>query len=133
MIIKFEKYNESIKSLLIGPTKEEVWKSFGYDRTFDTIDEFFEYIIKDMKRFPQTKYPDYIFWGKNNMIIFEQYTKNDNLLFINHKVLGVIKSIFDPTYYQQTVVELVEKYLHWDQYTPFKIFSSRALGWKELR
>lgn len=64
MIKKFTQFNEGINHLLVGPTKEEIWKHLGYDVPFDTVEDYFEYIIKDMKRIPQTKYPDYIFWGK---------------------------------------------------------------------
>ena len=41
MITKYNQFNESIKSLLVGPTKDEIWKNLGFNRTFDTPKEFF--------------------------------------------------------------------------------------------
>jgi len=40
MIKKYIKFNEGIKSLLVGPTKEEVWKNLGYDKSFDNLEDF---------------------------------------------------------------------------------------------
>jgi len=64
MITKYSKYNESIKSLLTCPSKEEVWKSFGYDKSFNTPEEFFLNVIDGMKIKEQTEYPECVFWEK---------------------------------------------------------------------
>ena len=40
MITKFEKYNEGIKHLLVGPTKEEVYNNIYKDR----LDGFMNYL-----------------------------------------------------------------------------------------
>ena len=44
MITKYKIYNESVKSLLVGPTIEDAWKSFGFD-SFDDPEKFFSYLI----------------------------------------------------------------------------------------
>jgi len=68
MITKFEKYNESIKSLLVGPSKEDIFKNLGYDQSFETSEEFFLNVIDGIKIKEQTKYPDSVFWEKNDKI-----------------------------------------------------------------
>lgn len=67
------------------------------------------------------------------MIIFEQYDKYGDLLFLNYKVWYVIEFVFNIINYRQKICDLVKKYLNWNQYTMFNVFSSRSSGWKNLR
>ena len=38
---------ESLLDKLKGPDEKEVWKDFGYDQTFKTPEEFFDFLLKD--------------------------------------------------------------------------------------
>ena len=49
MITKFEKYNESIKDLLVGPTEEEVWEKLGFPNTINTAEDLIIYIVNYSK------------------------------------------------------------------------------------
>ena len=91
MITKFEKYNESIKSLLVGPSKEEIWKNLGYDKSFDTPEEFMSYVISHMKMKKQEKYGTitYTLNGRQIFILDTNITK-----FIDYKLWVKYKRIF---------------------------------------
>jgi len=78
---KIFKFNESIKSLLVGPSEEEVWKSFGYDRIF-TPEEYFIYLTDGIEIIsPNGLYYE---WKKENKIVFEQYLNPEKLIFIKY-------------------------------------------------
>jgi len=117
MITKFEKYNESIRSLLVGPTKEEIWKNLGYDRTFDTTEEFFLYVIDGMKMRKQNKY--LVFWEKNDKILFEQDLKYKIIWVDYHSIWSIFVNIFGFNYdqTQQFIKKQVEKHLNWKKFT----------------
>ena len=93
MITKFEKYNESIKDLLVGPTKEEVWKNLGYDIPFDTPKEFISYLIDGIKIKEQTKYPNSILWSKNGKTILLQDIKI-KYLYVDYDIWKIFQNIF---------------------------------------
>ena len=112
---------ESLLDKLKGPSKEEVWSSLGYDRTFDTPEEFFLDIIDGIKIKPQTKYPDSIFWEKNGKVIFEQDFKK-NQLYVDYKSIWMIFEKIFGLQYSETelfIKNMVEEYLNWRGLTPF--------------
>ena len=121
MITKYKQYNESIKSLLVGPTKEEVWKSLGYDRRFDTPEEFFLYMIDGMTIKEQTK--DYILWEKDDKTIFEQ-DLDSNILWVDNKsIWTVLENIFGIESNEKIsylINGIVKEHLKWMGFTPKK-------------
>jgi len=120
MITKYSKFNESIKSLLIGPTKEEVWENLGYDQSFETTEEFFLNVIDGMKIKDQSEYSDIVFWEKNGKIIFEQDLKN-KYLYVNYYIIwSVFENIFglNSVEIQSFIIDVVKKHLNWIGFKP---------------
>ena len=148
MITKFEKYNESIKSLLVGPTKEEaskdlmkkykngkidvltyytkckeydieigitkkeIWNKLGYKEIFNTPEEFFLSLIKNMK---DKKSKGVISKVKNNKVLIE-HTTLYNHLYVNYdKIWKVLKDMFDMNYDEIKIfiIDMVKKYFGW--------------------
>ena len=120
MITKYNKFNESIKSLLVGPTKDEVWENLGYDRTFDTPEEFLLYRIDGMKIKEQVKYPNIIFWEKDGKIIFEQDFGNMDLCVNDITIWSVLEKGFGLVYdeMQLLIEKFVEEHLNWKGFSP---------------
>ena len=75
MITKFEKYNEGIKHLLVGPNNEELWSNFmdsqkGLLKSIPTSPEdFFNQMKEDCVEIERNEHS--IFYGKNNIILFQ--------------------------------------------------------------
>jgi len=120
MITKFEKFNESIKSLLVGPTKEEIWKNLGYDKSFDTPEEFFLTVIDGIKIKEQTEHPNYIYWEKNGKVIFKQDLK-DMDLWVDQTIWSILEKVFGINYNktQKFIKDQVEEHLNWKGFTPW--------------
>ena len=134
MITKYNQFNESIKSLLVGPTKEEIWKSFGYDQSFDTPEEFLLYVIDGISIKVQTKYTKSIFWVKNDKLLFEQDLKNKELFVDYESIWVVFEKIFNLEYkeIQSFISNIVEEHLNWKGFTPFSSTTSSLGGWKKF-
>ena len=80
MIIKFEQYNESIKDLMVGPTKEEVWSDLmngklkGLIKSIpDSPEDFFNEMKEGCIKIYKDKYG--IYYGKNDKILFQEDSK----------------------------------------------------------
>ena len=74
MITKFEKFNEGINHLLVGPTKEEVWNKIGLDffglkTPPPSVEEFIDYIFENGNS-DTTESSDICRWKFNNRCIF---------------------------------------------------------------
>ena len=121
MIVKYHQFiKESLLDKLEGPTKEEVWKHYGYDITFNTPEEFFLDVINGIKIKPQTKYSQSVFWEKNSKILFEQDFKN-NMLYVDYKSIWVIfEKIFSlqNAEIQRFLKNGVDENLNWKGLTP---------------
>lgn len=94
MVTKFQQYNESISSLLVGPTKEEVWNDLmdGKLKGFinhipDSHEDFFNQMMKDCVKTKRDKY--YSYWGKNDTTLFWVEPKF-NKLYVNGKYIWTI-------------------------------------------
>ena len=115
-----DKYKfESLLNKLEGPNEEEVWKKFGYEKGFDTPEEFFLNVIDGIKVKEQSKYPESFFWEKNGRIIFEQDFKN-NILYVDYKSIWVIfEKIYGLQYLEIKlfIKNMVEEYLNWNGLT----------------
>ena len=121
MIKNYQQFiKESLLDKLQGPTKEEVWKYVGYEKTFDTPEEFFLEVIKDIKIRPQTKYPDSIFWEKDGEIIFQQDLKNMVLWVKYNTIWKIFDKVFCMEYseIQELIKSMVEEHLNWKGFTP---------------
>ena len=122
MITKFEKYNESVKSLLVGPTKEEVWKNLGYvkifNRTFDTSEEYFIYLISNMKIQEQTEYPYIEFYEVNGKLLFEKNLRTKNLWVDNNYIWKPFKIIFglSEVGIRSFLKKMIKEHLKWDEF-----------------
>ena len=65
MITRFNGFiNESLLDKMKGKSKEDLWKSFDYDKSFNTPEEFFLDVIKGIKIKEHTKYPKSVFLGE---------------------------------------------------------------------
>lgn len=113
MITKFETYNEGIKHLLNGPTKEEAWKSLGFDRTFETPEEYFLYLTDGVEIVsPNGLYYE---WKKGDKILFEQYPTPDKLFFMKYSDVKIFDKIFDMNFreffkFSNFIKEMINKY-----------------------
>ena len=156
MITKFEKYNESIKDLLVGPnkeemlnnlktkfdngeinlidyyikcrkynlkdgpTKEEIWKYFGYNKIFDTPEEFFLYIIKNINREPfnNKNKSTVIYWKMNNETLFLQLESAKKLYVDCNKIWDILTKIFilPSDEIKKLISNMIEKYLEITNY-----------------
>ena len=97
MITKFEQYNESIKDLLVGPTKEEVLKNFGYEQNFETPEEFIIHLIKnsDVKKKRPLRFSNYVFIVKDDNILFRSNTKMNDILVNTGMVWYILNIVFN--------------------------------------
>ena len=123
MIKKYKIFKESLLNKLEGPTMEEAWKNHGYDRVFNTPEEFFLYVIDGMEIKEQTKYPESVFWEKNGKIIIEQNFKGKELYFEYStfwKLFIIIFGLRD-TEIQIIIKDLVKKHLNWNGLRPIWI------------
>jgi hypothetical protein len=139
MITKYKQFNESSLDKLTGPSKEEIWKNFGYDKTFDTPKEFFLDVIDGLKIKEESKYSDHIFWEKDGNILFEQDLKSKYLWVEYYHIWIVFENIFDMKYYdiQSFINNMVEEYLNWKGFTSNefnndKLFMVEEHNWKGL-
>ena len=134
MIKNYKQFNESLLDKLEGPSIDEIFKSFDYEKGYDTPEEFFLDVIKDIKVKEQSKYPQSIFWEKNGRIIFEQDFKN-NLLYVDYDSIWLV---FEKIYelenseIQLFINNMVEKYLKWKGLTPWKYTKILSAWWKNI-
>jgi len=107
MITKFEKYNESIKSLLVGPTKEEVLDNLGI-----TIpDTPQEYIIDLIDKSRKETINHNTYWYINNIKVFH-FNTSGRILFCSRIIVWTILSdVFGLSYNEITSVikEIIEE------------------------
>ena len=131
MIKNYKLFTESLLDKLEGPNEKEVWKNFGYEKGFDTPEEFFLDVIKDIKVKEQTKYPQSILWEKNGKIIFEQDFKK-NVLCVDYGTIWVVfENIFGLEYDETRlfIKNMVEEYLNWRGLTPPFCHARKIFGW----
>ena len=106
---------------MVGPTKEEMkdyWKKLGYDQYFETPEEFFLNVIDGMKIYKQNNY--YVFWRKNDKIIFRQELKTKCLYVDYYSIWSIFSKVFGLNYdeIQSFIKEQVEEHLNWKGFTP---------------
>jgi len=121
MITKFTQYNESIRNLLVGPTKEEMWKNLGYDKHFDTPEEYFLDVIKDIKVQPfDRNNKDSVYWWKNGKTLFEQELK-DKRLMVSFTIWTILINVFELSTEETKLLisNMVDEHLGWWDYRPY--------------
>ena len=132
MITKFEKYNEGIRHLLVGPTKEEVWielmngKLKGLIKTIPESPIDFFYQIKDGCEISKNGNP-FILWTKNKQNVFKQYIKSNYFYVDYQKIWLVFEDIFGIEY--NDIYKLINSILENDE--DFKGCSFD--GWDDLK
>jgi len=125
MITKFEKYNESIKSLLVGPTKEEMWSKLLNGRLKGLItsipespEDFFNQMKEGCVEIVKGWYG--IYFGKNGIKLFQQDLKNGWLYVSYLYIWSVYEKIYG--FNKNEIQELIEKELlkdtKWKGLTP---------------
>jgi len=128
----YKQFNEGLNDLLKGPSKEEVWKNLGYEKTYNTPEEFFLKLIDGLeiiKIKKQRYYPESVFWGTNGELLFEQYKKD--LLFCNDKIFDIYEKVFNMTLDDiiKFIKIMVEKHLNWNGFTPVFIHPNDEIRW----
>jgi len=113
---------------LVGPTKKEMRKNFGYEKGFDTPEEFFLNVIDGMKIKEQTKYPNSILWEKNGKIIFDQNLKFKYLFVESKLIWSVFQNVFGLNYdeIQSFIKNQVEEHLNWMGYKQIHIMNGHG-------
>lgn len=110
MITKYNQFNESITHYLKGPSVEQVWKHYGFDRTY-TSEEFFHYLTDDIEVIsPNGLYYE---WIKDGNIVFEQYYHPEKLIFMKYKtVFKIYEKIFNMDFveFMKFMKEMFNKY-----------------------
>jgi len=104
---------------LVGPSKEEIWKNLGYEKEFNTPEEFFLYMIDGIVSCKSNKYPNSICWEKNGKTIFEQ-DFNYRDLIVNKEIWNILKNVFcfDNDEVKSFIKEQVKEHLNWNGFTP---------------
>jgi len=89
----FSKYktNEGILNHLKGPSEDDVWNNLGYDRTFDTAEEFLDYMVKNLKKVEVGYITRWLF---NNEKTFLHY-EDTGIFYYNEKIFDVLRKMFD--------------------------------------
>ena len=134
MIKNYKQFNESLLNKLQGPNEEDVWKNLGYDKVFDTPEEFFLDVIKGIKVKEQTMYPDSVIWVKNGEIVFEQDLKNMELWVRYDTIWKVFSRIFGMEFNEikSFIKGMVEEHLNWKGFTPAMFVSSNRERWNNI-
>ena len=134
MIKNYKIFTESLLDKLQGPSKEEVWSSLGYDRTFDTPEELFLDVIKDIKVREQIKYPESVFWEKNGEVIFEQNFKRNSLYVDYNSIWFIFEKIYGLQYRETElfIKNMVEEHLNWRGLTPKFVGTPITSRWKNI-
>ena len=129
MITKFEKYNEGIRHLLVGPTKEEVWielmngKLKGLIKSVPESPEDFFYQIKDgcveMSRDEKG-----IYYGKNKIELFKIDLKNQFLYIDYNHIWSFLENMYDfNSSKTQTIIKnILLKDINWNKLIPRKSY-----------
>ena len=102
MIVKFEQYNESVKSLLVGPTKEEVWSELMNGKLKGLItsipespEDFFNQMKEGCIKMGKERYGSS--FGKNNVKLFWE-NGNDYLIVSNKYIWSILENIYGLTH-----------------------------------
>lgn len=85
---------ESLLDKLVGPNKEDVWKSFGYDKSFDTPTDFINYILDNVKQKNFKNHSNSTFLVKDNKILFEISYFEQRIYVEYFDVWRILKDLF---------------------------------------
>jgi len=97
--------NESIRSLLVGPTKEEVWYELMNGKLKGLIDsvpnspeDFFLKMKKGCEIINRDEYGN-IYWGKNNDMFFYIESSSGDILFVRKSLIwSILEKIYGLNY-----------------------------------
>jgi len=103
MIKNYEQYNESIKSLLVRKTKEELWNNLIKYKLSDFIDSIpkspEDFFLKMKNECEIIRVDDYyIYWGKNNTELFWEGLKSGYLHINLDYIWSPLKQIYGLNY-----------------------------------
>ena len=86
--------NESLLDKLQGPSKEEIWKGLGYNITFDTVEEFLNYIYDNLI-VDDSLFDSLLYKNKNNNEIIIEYVYTGGVLYYNASLIKILNMIFN--------------------------------------
>jgi len=115
MITKYKQYNESIKSLLVGPTKDEMWKNLGYNISFNTYIEYMNYLINNLEIKNLEEDDNKIGVFLNGNCLFLQDNENE-ILLVDRKVFNILHNVFGLRIKEinNLLYDKMGKFLEWD-------------------
>jgi len=114
MIKKYIQFNEGVLQHLTGPNEEEVWKEFGYDKPFNSPQEFLDYITSDLEEYKNPTFPNSLFLRKDGKILFE-IVYDSNLIYVEYfDVYEILEKIFSMSVTQ--IKELITNYFTQNYY-----------------
>ena len=129
MITKFEQYNEGIKHLLVGPTKEQAWtelingKLKGFiDSIPETREDFFNQMKDGCEIIENSE--GCISFGKNGIELFREYTHNKILDVSYRYIWSVLDTMYDLNFeeVQSFIKEQLLEDNNWTGLNPFQLY-----------
>jgi len=106
---------------LKGPSKEEVWKHLekvwsvlGYDKPFDTPEEFFENFKVGINLSEKTKFHNSVYWGKNRKFIFK-LDRDTGYFYMCDELITIFRDLFDINYEElrNILYDFIGEQLNW--------------------
>jgi len=108
MIKKYKQFNEGLLDKLTGPSKEEFFKNKGFEKSFETGDEFLDYIIVNLERvelpakdhwnYQNMEIPNKTYFKYNGVIYFEYNNKSNKIYFSEENIHEILKDVFNLSY-----------------------------------
>jgi len=91
---EYDKIYEGIKHILVGPSEQEIWNYFGYDRSFVSPIQFINYIGDNLEEYKNDDYPNCLFLKKDGKILFEIQYVHRKLYVEYFNVWRIFKDLF---------------------------------------
>ena len=135
MIKKYKLFEESLLDKIKGPDEFEIWKNLGYDKTFDTSEDFINYILNEITFKHQTTNTENIFYQLNNNIVFEFDNIKMNLFVSYNLIWKILSKIFKMSYgeIENFIYKKINEKFKNSSYTPCSSEFIEYLRWKDIK
>jgi len=110
LVRQYMKTNEGLLDKLQGPSKEEAWKQVGFDRTFETPEEYFVYLTDGIEIVSPNGL--YYQWIKDGKEIFEQFPSPEKLIFMKYSIIQLFYKVFDMNFFEIEGFRIFNKFIH---------------------
>lgn len=101
---------ESLLNILEGPNAEDVWKKFGYEKIFNTYQDFLDYKFNNLEIIKNIKYPNSYFYSKDDKILFE-VDDDANYIYVDYfEIWLILEKIFSLDYI--TIRRILKNEIH---------------------